>query len=97
MFNMIKHCRFVPGDDVVVMAVVVSLVDVLVISPDVEVSIKITFPCRLPGPGFPTSNVVVFFMFGEFELAVIVRFTGICGIIYHHCLNCLFIIISMVK
>ena len=40
---LIKHCRFVPGDDVVVMAVVVSLVDVLVISPDVEVSIKITW------------------------------------------------------
>jgi len=32
-----------------------------------------------------------FFLFGELELAVIVRFTGIGGIIYYHCLNCLFI------
>jgi hypothetical protein len=43
MINMIKHCRFVPGDDVVVMAVVVTSVDGLVILPDVEVSMKITW------------------------------------------------------
>jgi hypothetical protein len=44
-----------------------------------------------PGTGFPTSNAVVFFVFSELELAVIVHFAGIGGIINNHCLKCLFI------
>jgi hypothetical protein len=40
-----------------------------------------------PGPGFPTSNAVVFFVFSELELAVIVRFAGIGGIINNHSLK----------
>jgi hypothetical protein len=32
---------------------------------------------------------MLFFMFNQLELAEIIRFAGIDGIIYHHSLNCL--------
>ena len=45
-----------------------------------------------PGPGFPTSYVVVFFVFIELKWEVVVRFVDIGGIIDHHYLHFLFII-----
>ena len=47
--------------------------------------------CTKPGLGFPTSYVVVFFMFSELRGEVIVRLVNIGGIVGYHCLNCLFI------
>ena len=47
--------------------------------------------CPMPGLGFPTSYVVVFFMFNNLRWYVIVRFVDIGGIVDHQCLNCLFI------
>ena len=46
-----------------------------------------------PGPGFPTSYVVVFFvyMFNELRWEVIVWFVDISEIVNHHCLNIPFI------
>jgi len=44
------------------------------------------------GPGFPTSYVVLFFMFNHLMWEVIIRFIDICEYIDHHCLNFLFII-----
>ena len=48
--------------------------------------------CPKPGPGFLTSYVVMFFVFSELRLEVIVHFVDIVGILDHHCLNFLFII-----
>jgi hypothetical protein len=53
--------------------------------------------CTKPGSGFPTSYVVVFFLFSEFRWEVIVRFVDdICGIVDHHFFNLLFIMTQYV-
>jgi len=44
------------------------------------------------GPGFPTSYVVVLFVFSELRWEVIARFVDIGGIVDHHCSNFLSII-----
>jgi hypothetical protein len=44
--------------------------------------------CPKPGPGFPTSYVMVFCMFNESRRDVIVRFVDIGD---HHCLRFVFI------
>jgi hypothetical protein len=47
--------------------------------------------CLTPGPWFPMSYVVVFFlMFNDLRWGVAVCFVDIGGIIDHHCLNSLF-------
>ena len=43
--------------------------------------------CPKPGPGFPTSYVMVFFMFNELKCEVIVHLVDIGGIVDHDCLN----------
>jgi hypothetical protein len=40
--------------------------------------------CPKPGPGFPTSYVVVFFVFSKLRCPVIVRFVDIRGIVDHN-------------
>ena len=45
--------------------------------------------CPKPRPGFPASNVVIFFVLMEWRSDEIVRFVNIGGIDYHHCLNSL--------
>ena len=47
--------------------------------------------CHKPGPDFPTSYVVVFFMICELRREVVVHFVDIGGIVDHRCLNFLFI------
>jgi len=46
----------------------------------------------MSGSGFPTSYVVVCFVFSELRWEVIARFVDIGGIGDNHCLNFLFII-----
>jgi len=46
--------------------------------------------CHKPGPGFPTSYVVVFYVFNEMRRGVVVCFVNIGGIVDHHSLNVLF-------
>ena len=53
--------------------------------------------CPKPRSGFLTSYVVVFLMFNDLRLEVIVCFVDIGGIVYRHCLNFLFIIVSLSK
>ena len=50
--------------------------------------------CATPGSWFPTSYVVVtvYFVYSEWRSKVSGRFSDICGIVDHHCLNFLFII-----
>jgi hypothetical protein len=50
--------------------------------------------CPNPGPGFPTSYVVVVLMFSDLTWEVIVRFIDIGEIVDHHYLNFPFITIS---
>jgi hypothetical protein len=48
------------------------------------------------GSGFPTSYIIVFFfMFSELKWEVIVHFVDIVGVVTHHYLNFLFIIIRV--
>jgi hypothetical protein len=49
--------------------------------------------CLMPGPGFPTSCVVICFRswLSELRWNMSVRFVDIGGIAYHHCLKFLFI------
>jgi hypothetical protein len=39
------------------------------------------------GPGFPAAYVLVFFMFNNLRLEVVVHFVNIGGIVDDHCLN----------
>ena len=49
--------------------------------------------CPKPGPAFPTSCFVVIFVFSELRLEVFFfLFINIDRIVYHHCLNFLFMI-----
>ena len=57
----------------------------------VLVSMTCMFTLSGVEPEFPTSYVVVFFMFNELRWDVIVHFVDIGGIVHHHCLNFLFI------
>ena len=52
--------------------------------------------CPQQGPWFPMSCVMVLFVFSELRWEVIVHFVDIDGIIDHHCLNFLFIMISII-
>ena len=47
--------------------------------------------CPKPEPGFPTSNVVVFFVFSEWRREVVVRLVDIGGFVEYHCENLIFI------
>jgi len=49
--------------------------------------------CAFPkqGSGYPTSYVVIFYLFNDLRWEVIVRFVDNGGIVDHHCLNFLFI------
>jgi hypothetical protein len=42
--------------------------------------------CLKPGPGFATLYVMVFFVFTDWRLEVIVRFVDVGEILGHHCL-----------
>ena len=47
--------------------------------------------CPKHEPGFPTSNIVVSFLFNELRWELIVGFVDIDGIVDHHCLSFLFL------
>jgi len=48
--------------------------------------------CPKPGSGFLMSYAIVFFVYNDLRLELIVCFVDICGIVNDHCLNFLFII-----
>ena len=48
--------------------------------------------CPKPKPDFPTLHGVIFFMFSDLRLEVIVCFGDIGGIVDHHCLNLFFMV-----